>query len=223
VNSELPDDDRRGPPFFFSYHRAKAPSRAASGGRDYNRHAQRVFDDLSEDLTHLLPLPTGQDPGYMDVEMEFGQTWEPELLTALGTCQVFVALLNESYLHQSEWCAKEWHLFAQRTVATIPGQNAKGGHQTAILPILWAPISGTLPPAVSNVQHFTPTGVSDSCVSVYQQEGLLGMINLNHEAYRPTVWRIARQIQQMWYSYRVTPMLDLDPTMVPKSFIGGAA
>jgi hypothetical protein len=221
VDLDRSDPADSAPAFFLSYARPKAPPRKTTTATNYNRPEQKLFDDLTENLAQLLPLPAGQEPGYMDAHLEVGGRWKSELVQMVGTCQIFIALINDSYISTSQWCAMEWDLFSQRRVVPKAGGRRAMNHGTAILPILWAPVVGDMPKVVADVQMFTPAGVPERYERVYAENGVLGMIQMNDEAYGPTIWKLAMQIQTMWASYAVEPARDADIGALRTSF-GGA-
>jgi TIR domain len=183
--------DPRTPLFFLSYaHSLEAKGRAR------NRRFIKFFEDLSENVAELVARPAGSDPGYMDRSIPDGGRWTAELLTAIGTCQIFVALLSSPYF-SSEWCAWEWHAFAQRRARSrLPGTS----HQTGIIPVIWAPIRDReIPTAVSAVQRFNPRGVPDTDVAArYRDEGVVGLLQLKDiVAYQAVVWRLAQRIAEV--------------------------
>lgn len=196
--------DPQTPLFFLSY------ARSRSSGRHGPRHGPneaviRFFEDLSEDVAQLISRPPGSDPGFMDRSMRGGVKWTDELLTAVGTSQVLVALLSDPFIN-STWCGMEWHAFSQRPVRPRPG--AKRDHQTGIIPVLWAPYpDDRTPKAVSEVQRFSPSGLPDPSISArYEMEGVLGLIRTGPESsYRALVWRLALRIADFLESHRVEP------------------
>src|SRR5215472_7793444 len=122
--------DPKAPLFFLSYARSAA-AEAQMIPRERNRFFFRFFDDLSENVAELVSRPPGSDPGYMDRSISGGVHWRSELLEAIGTCQVFVALLSVRYFG-SHWCSREWYAFSQRTVLNRAG--ARASHQALIVP-----------------------------------------------------------------------------------------
>jgi TIR domain len=198
--------DLTAPLFFFSYsHAAEGqPDRRA---KDRDEQAVSFFEDLSEDVAELVSLPTGIDPGYMDRSIEGGAHWTPDLLEAIGTCQVFVALFSVRYF-KSKWCAMEWHAFSQRKIAGPPSPRAS--HQTTILPVIWA---GPIPPKrfpkkVNQVQRFSPRALPDPSIAIrYEQEGILGLLRTDPAAYRAVVWKLAQNIAWLHENYRVEPLV----------------
>lgn len=185
--------DSADPLFFLSY--AHSPN---------SRPVAKFFDDLSETIADLVDLRAGADPGFMDRSIQSGGRWTGALLRAVGTCQVFVALLSAPYL-TSQWCSMEWYAFAQRKIVIKPGGS---DDQTAIIPVIWAPwpTGMTVPGAVGAVQQFTPDGLPDPKIAkLYRSEGVLGLTKVAKDAYEPVVWRLARQVVNIAYNHEVEP------------------
>ena len=86
-----------GPAFFLSYARAGGRSGLTNRSAEVNQPVNKLFLDLLARLPHMVPVPPGQDLGFMDYNMEPGVRWEPELLRNLSSCRVFVALISEPY------------------------------------------------------------------------------------------------------------------------------
>jgi hypothetical protein len=197
----------RAPLFFLSYARAGRPS----------GQVVEFFNDLSEDVAELVGRPAGSDPGFMDRSMRTGVRWLGELLQAVGSCQVFVALLSDPYV-TSEWCRIEWHAFSRRTVLAISGDDVT--HRTGVIPVIWTPMpERRLPPVVSAVQRFEPRGLAGEDIGrQYQEEGVYGFKRLNQEdMYRCAVYRLAQAIAEFHFAYKVEPLV-FKPTDLDNSF-----
>jgi hypothetical protein len=187
-----------GPLFFLSYARASPrPSREA------NRHAIRFFDDLSENVSSLVSLPTGEEPGFIDQSIQPGIRWTPELLHSLGTCQVFIALVGEPYL-TSHWCGMEWYGFAQRPVRRLGA--AASAKQTAILPVIWVPYpDDQTPKVVAEVERFSPPPLpAIDLATKYKRDGILGLM-LRRGPYPGVVWELAKAIADLHRNHWVEP------------------
>jgi hypothetical protein len=192
----LGDEDPRAPLFFLSY---------AHSTQGQQSRFIRFFEDLSENVAELVSRSAGSDPGYMDRSMGGGNRWAPELLEAIGTCQVFVALLSAPYF-KSTWCSMEWFAFSQRRVIRYSGDGTE--HQTAVVPVVWAaPLPhGQAPAVVLDVQLFSPSGLPNADIAgQYQAEGVVGLLQTQVELYQAVVWRLAQRIASIYYSYRVEP------------------
>jgi hypothetical protein len=206
VTEAFEEDDPAAPVFFVSYWRPKPPLHGVGPARAANRFVTRFFDDLTADVNDLIGPVPGRDPGFLDVAGDGGERWERRLLRAAGTCQVFICLLSAPYLFHSPWCAREWDLFTRRRV-TARGDGADPD-LTAVVPVLWTPISTAVPRAVADVNVFVPTGLPRAeFAAAYLAEGLLGLLKTDQEAvYQATVWKLARHIVRIRQDYRVEPL-----------------
>jgi hypothetical protein len=199
--------DLRTPLFFLSYAHAVEGYQANGPRQEPNRRVVTFFDDLSENVAELVSRPAGLDPGYMDRSMHGGVRWTSELLRAIGTCQIFVALLSAPYF-DSVWCSKEWFAFSQRLVGRQSGDGPD--HQTAIIPVIWAPLpQDRIPAVVNSVQRFSPSGlVNAEIIAQYEENGVVGLLRMQQESsYQTVVWRLAQRIAKINYSHRVEPRL----------------
>lgn len=200
-----PGDAGHRTPFFLSYARAADGLHPAGPPHEPNMLVHQFFDDLSETVAQLITLQVGAAPGFIDRSMQGGERWAQELLRAVGTCQVFVALLSPSYL-KSKWCAMEWHAFSQRPVKML----AEGDpvEQECIIPVVWVPVPvETLPAAVHGIQLFSPKGRRNSDVALnYRREGVFGLLWMGWtDSYQEVVWRLAQEIAAIYYSHAVEP------------------
>jgi hypothetical protein len=195
-------------PFFLSYPRTDAKSGGRGGPRSSDQLVARFFGELSDEVAPLVHRSVGSDMGFMDVEgLPGGMNWHPELIRALGTCQVLVSLLSAPYL-MSEWCGREWHAFTLRRRTTVQGANASQ-YQGCIIPVLWAPIAGDVPPVVKDhVSVFVPqpTRRSPDLPHLYEQRGIFGLMRAREiGAVSEIVWQLAKLIQKIYYSQRLEP------------------
>jgi hypothetical protein len=198
---QVPDEfQRRGEPlFFFSYAHAGQPS----------PFVVDFFNDLSVDVAELVGMPTGSDPGWMDRSMAGGESWTGELLYAVGTCQVFVALLSGPYV-ASPWCGKEWYAFSRRKVISRTGDHAT--FQTGMIPVSWTtpmPDEHRMPASVTRVQRFSPRERhGEDMRGAYEADGVYGLLRQRLETeYRWVVWRLAQSIAEFHFAYQVEPLV----------------
>jgi TIR domain len=195
-----PDEFQRraAPLFFFSYAHAGQPSPLVVN----------FFNDLSVDVAELVGMSTGSDPGFMDQSMVGGARWTGELLNAVGTCQVFIALLSGPYV-ASPWCGREWFAFSRRKVISRSGDDAT--FQTGMIPVIWTtpmPDEQRLPLAVTQVQRFSPRELQGEDVRAYEANGVYGLLRQDLVAqYRWVVWRLAQSIADFHFAYRVEPLV----------------
>jgi len=199
-------------PFFLSYPRAEARGSGLGGTRSPNQLVRQFYEDLCEDVAQLVDRPYGSDIGFMDIEgLPGGMNWHTELIRALGTCQVLVALLSVPYL-KSDWCGREWHAFALRNKV----QEANiSPNQGCIIPVRWAPIAVEIPPVVKDrVSIFRPkpTRRNPQLPQRYESEGLYGLLQTGEDdAVSEIVWHLAQLIQRIYYSQRLeTREFELD-------------
>jgi TIR domain len=199
------------PVFFLSY--AHPGQSRRQGAREANSLVLDFFDELSDNVGLLVGRPSGADTGYMDGSIPAGGRWTKELLTAVGTCQAFVALLSVPYV-DSPWCSKEWGAFAQRNVIRRSATDSE--HPTGIFPVVWAPLStDQMPAQVRDVQRFSPTGLPDSDIrGQYETNGVFGLSKIRgQEAFKAIVWtlalRIAEFLSHHWVEHRTLAKEDL--------------
>ncbi len=193
----------RGTPFFLSYARAGGGLPAGWADDDPDQLVERLFASLSRDVAERLGLPVGTDAGYMDRSMRPGTLWTDELLQAVGSCQVLVALLSPRYL-TSEWCAMEWHAFAQRS-RRISGPRAPR-HLRCIIPVVWLPLfDGQVPQPVKDAQWFEPAAWPDPAAPrEYRDGGVFGLMRTQQEPlYRIAVWQLSKEIVQTYRSHNL--------------------
>jgi hypothetical protein len=188
--------DPRAPLFLLSY--------AHSPAAQTDRH--EFFDQLSLDVAELVSFPPGTEPGYIDRSIDPGTHWSADLREAVGTCQVFVAMLSARYF-QSEWCGKEWYAFSRRQIIGL--SHPKPKTQRMMLPVIWAgPIPSNLfPDAVGKVQRFSPDSLSSAMIAAYEREGILGLRKTDHSAYEAVIWKLAQHIARLHYACWVEPQV----------------
>lgn len=197
--------DSKAPLFFLSYARSRRERGGVGPTTEPSQQVIQFFDDLSVNVAELVSRRTGVDPGFIDRSITPGLRWSPELLEAVGKCQVFVVLLNAAYL-ECEWCAREWDAFSRREVTTWPDRSPS--RQAGIVPVIWAPLrEEAQPSAIRAIQRFSPTGlrIPDIAAS-YEKEGIFGLLQMGwHDHYTAIVWRLAQRIADIYYNHRVEP------------------
>ncbi|GAA0895903.1 TIR domain-containing protein [Virgisporangium aurantiacum] len=199
------NDDPRAPVFFLSYARQRQLHRPAAPPQPINQHVKRLYRDVSEHLGQLVGAFPGEDPGFMDITMEAGDLWRPQLLEKASTCQVLICLISTPYLIRSEWCAMEWDLFTRRRV--LSRDDGKPANAKAIIPILWAPYTVDVPAEIDEVNRFVPTDLcTPENVDLYQSQGLFGLMAAGDDAYRPIVWSLAMTVFRIHQRYWVEPL-----------------
>lgn len=192
-------------PIFFVSH-ATAHGRP-DGTKEPNAVFTTFVHDLDEDLNYMMPRRAGANPGFIDRSLRPGSNWEREILTAIGTCQVLVALVSEPFC-ESDWCGKEWDAFTRRrTWRRKDGVEMEDPQ--CVLPVLWVPdLEEGYPRTVMKHQRFRPRPTTKVALDqMYLVEGIYGMYRTEYDAYRSTVWRIAQEIQQLVTRYWVEPLV----------------
>ncbi|NUR62940.1 MAG: hypothetical protein HOV87_30445 [Catenulispora sp.] len=175
--------------FFLSY--AHTP-RVFQDGPDLNYWVREFFRDLCNELVSCDPRwhrPDGQGlPGFMDEEIREGRLWRRRLVTELATCRVFIPLYCGPFF-ASENCGKEWAIFRARQMAHMA---QTGQPNEAILPVIWKPVRGELPPFATAPQ-MERLGAADA----YFERGLYELIRLDRDrAYTSVVLRLAERLDE---------------------------
>lgn len=208
------DSDPTAPLFFLSYAHSSASSSQA------NSFVLKFFKHLSEDVAELAGRTASADPGFMDLSsMPGGTRWTPELLHAVGTCQVFVTLLSPWYL-SSKWCGMEWDAFSRRQVRSREGTPS---NETCIVPVVWAPYREELAsPQILAIQRFSLGDPQDADVRQrYEHEGVLGLMKMGRwGSYQTVVWRLAYRIAGIAYNHRVEANVFTQPEELNNLFEG---
>jgi TIR domain len=197
------DDDDYGSPFFLSYAHVTGGPAGTGEGLDPNGLAGRFFRDLADNVALLIPRRADVPAGFMDQRIRGGVRWTDELLHAVGTCQVLVALLSASYM-RSEWCRMEWHAFSLREVSRIPGADASP-RQGCIVPVIWAPLHSEPPEHVRLTQTFSPDPEPDPRADGhYKRNGVIGLMKVRrlNDYYEIVAWQLALHIADILYSQR---------------------
>jgi hypothetical protein len=137
----------------------------------------------------------------MDLEVRGGMGWTDELLEAVGTCQVLIALLSPRFL-ASEWCGKEWSAFSQRQVRAL--EASQGPERGCIVPVLWTPPVPDLSrfgPA-SEIQVFSPDSTPDPALpDRYRNNGIYGLLRTGQvDSYQIIVWQLALFIAKLYHN-----------------------
>jgi FxsC-like protein len=180
--------------FFLSYAR----------GDDWDS-VKQFFNDLSAEVRSYAGLPTTQVVGFLDVEMQVGEDWARTLVSALGTCRSFVALISPRYL-TSEPCGREWTIFADRL--SILEMDDPVIDAPPLIPLLWLP-PRRLPSAIEERQY-----LNHQLPEAYGRHGLRQIIRLQRykDDYLEMIVRLAQQIV---LAYDSEPPLPKHPNTVP--------
>lgn len=189
-----------GTPFYVSYAHAGDSSPNSGSTPNSDRKVEQFYRDLINDLGQLIYLGPGADLGFMDTKLQGGQSWTPELLHLLGTCQILIPLLSARYV-ASEWCGMEWHAFHCRK----PQRSERAGlpaFQRNIIPVRWAPVDFELPDLIKDEQIFSPSSNPDPDLpQQYKDNGVYGLLQMGKkESYRIIVWQLSMHINNVYRS-----------------------
>lgn len=207
-------------PVFFTSHATAYGSRIVHPTADPNGPFATFFRHLSEDVSQLVAGgPAGSDPGFLDRGMQAGVDWEHEILTAVGGCQVFIALLSAQFA-RSDYCGREFDAFTRRQTWLRAKERRMPGPQ-CVLPVIWAP-NTRVPRAVSRFQIFRPEPFGNRHLATdYEREGIYGLFRAEGPEgpiYRGAVWRLAQQIQRLVDTYWVEPWITRSSTSLNNVF-----
>jgi hypothetical protein len=204
VGHVVPGGLGHGTPFFLSYSRAAEGTSKPGAEFDPDQLVERFFRDLSVNVKELLGPRVGAEPGFMDRNMRGGTQWNEELLRALGTCQILVALLSPGYLG-SEWCGMEWDAFAKREVRR--SSEIASPHQGCIIPVIWVPVGPEtgLPPPIRTGMLFAPESKPEpDVVSQYRENGIFGLLRMRQDiSYQIVAWQLAMHIARVYRGQQV--------------------
>ncbi|MDQ7904337.1 TIR-like protein FxsC [Phytohabitans sp. ZYX-F-186] len=111
------------PYFFLSY---------ARGGDD--AYVRKFFEELCKEVRMRSGEPAGFEIGFLDTrDIGLGAPWTEELTSALQRSRTFVALCSPLYFN-SEYCGKEWAVFAERVRYT---STQSGSRPPLMFPLVW--------------------------------------------------------------------------------------
>lgn len=163
--------------FFFSYTRV-----------DNDAYLKQFFEELCAEIRVKRGLPKSADVAFFDQQdLELGVQWDDQLVEALQTARVFVAVGSPGYF-RSPYCGKEWSLFRERCRVANPAAPPP-----LIKPVVWVPFRiDTLPAEVRAGQL-----LMGDPQAVHNQRGLrymLKQIAEHRAAYVDLIDRLADQI-----------------------------
>ncbi len=170
--------------FFFSYARAD----------DSDGRLKKFFRALSKEVRDQTGLSPKEVIGFRDTEnIQTGDDWSEELKEALQTSRVFICLVSPTYINR-DYCGKELQVFLNR----LERYQAPGDHLAkkprVILPVLWIPIKGEIPKALSRLQLH-----DDDLPPEYKAEGLRYLMRLKtkESAYQEFLIRFAEKVVEV--------------------------
>lgn len=177
--------------FFLSYANA-----------DADGYVTMFFTDLAREVQQLTGAGTAET-GFRDqTSLRTGSVWPQELMEALNTARAFVPLYSPNYF-ASEFCGREWTLFAAR-VERYRRQN-NGDVPPTVLPVQWVP-APYLPEVAQQIQYG-----HEALGAVYAKEGLFYLLRLKRyrDDYLEVLHRLAQRLVEVTERYPMPP-LDAD-------------
>jgi hypothetical protein len=92
-------------------------------------------DDLLRELNEAI---TDEDVEIYLAEktLEIGTRWKSDIERNLNICDFFLPICTERYF-TSDWCAREWGLFRQRLLSSVPDEMPLPDR---LIPIWWRPL-----------------------------------------------------------------------------------
>jgi FxsC-like protein len=168
------------PLFFFSY------ARDDSANSD---KVKKFFDELLQEVRKRGGF--GADAGFIHAtDIKTGDPWPESLAQALRLAKVFVCLTTPTYV-QKEFCGKELQAFLERWQSYRATLQNPLAHPSALLPVVWIPLRGTIPEPLASYQLH-----DNSLPEEYRQEGLEYLMRLNtkRDQYEEFLIRFADKI-----------------------------
>ncbi|MEV0428560.1 TIR-like protein FxsC [Micromonospora sp. NPDC050495] len=190
--------------FFLSF----AESTEREDGR-----VRTFFRDLCDEVRAVGGI-RGSDPapvGFLShASLRSGVDWSEQILAALGTCRVFVALCSPAYF-ASDSCGREWRAFADRLAAYR--RSTKRSAPT-LLPVPWRPTP--IPAQLGTIQY-----VDREWPAAVLADGLAHVMRLKrgHDDYHEFVGVLAGQIVRTARDHPIPPArLGPDFARLPYDF-----
>jgi len=216
VQLEPPSEDER-ERVLLQYTR-KRPARLRRKATEYlfylsyaRGNSDRLLDKLFFDLSDEVRLRTGTAAvGFVDkARIEVGDLWEETIRSALENSRVLVALISPSYV-SSEYCGKEFQAFRLR--------EADPSRTPNILPLVWIPLRGEWPSALSSIQMDNYGDTS----RLYSEEGLRYLMGQKRyqDEYRALLSKLAGQLADLAENARSSLGKPLPPLSQVESAFG---
>lgn len=187
------------PYFFISY---------AHLGND-DELVQRFYRDLSQDVL-VYSGADGPDVGFCDSKLQIGELWSPALVTALRSCQVFVALCGPTYFQRAS-CGKEWTIFTRR-LASLEQHDRSAA--ASLIPLRWVSMEM---PEIAKPYQYRDADLGKE----YERRGLRPLIHLdrNRDDYKEFVAALANRIVNLAHRSQIPPYPDQpDFDAIPAAF-----
>jgi FxsC-like protein len=175
--------------FFFSY---------ASENRD--KALEAFFEDLCLSVAPYTRW-AAKDPRISIRDRDnlpLMTDWQPEILEALQTSSVLVCATSLAYL-KKRFCGQKCWLFEQRRRKNGASRNVPAN----ILPVIWAPVRGGLPPFFGSIQWR-----QGAIPAAYEDKGLFYLKKRDPAEYDQCVAEFAVAISSAYDSYPSMPILS---------------
>lgn len=188
--------------FFFSYAR-----------NDKSPYLEDFFEKLREEVMHKTAVKAFNEACFRDTDnIDIGERWTEELLSALQTSRVLVCMYSQSFFN-SEYCGKEVSAFLSR----ISKYNeTKVTTLDVILPVLWeTPSTFSIPPSLAEIKYSHKVDNE-----IYTTKGLLTLSKLNRhkDDYLEFIEQLALKIQYLSQSADLPSVRIDDIKSIPNAF-----
>jgi FxsC-like protein len=172
---------------------------------DRDPYLSRFLDDIRSSLRSLPDAEVFVDP-----EITPGAEWTPYSLEAARTSQAMLSVCSPRYFNSSR-CGREFAIFQRRIQASSHGAASVA----AIFPMIWEPVRGGMPDAISRIQYSSANFPKE-----YLAEGLryLAKLRTYRPAYQQTVQEIGRWIEKALHDSLLVPEEESSPEHLMNAF-----
>jgi hypothetical protein len=211
-----------GPILFFSYARADregaGTSRLNALDRGQGNAIDAFYQHLCDQVAALTALPA-DEVGFFDKKnLELGTPWPRELMGALRSASVMIALFSPTYFSRAA-CGREFEIFRRRHRVLQESLGRATSHR--VLPVLWVrpdvtyqSIPGCCRDYVRDIQHTAPD-MPDS----YNQYGLMRMYELGLTTETNIICHsIADRVLALLKEEALPPLNDVDFNTMESAF-----
>ena len=181
---------------------------------------REFFHDLSWAVNRRASADRGLAPGFIDLQVPYGQEWKNTLVRMLGEAEVFVPLYSPAYLSRS-WPGREWASFAQRIESAGIADPLE-----RFAPVLWVPLQvGAEPRGLTAALDLVPVDAPDDAASAYRENGLLAMRRLQpyRKWYHLITDELAARIVRVAEDDYIGPSAVPDIETIESAFAAGTA
>ena len=141
-------------------------------GTFLSAYQEKFFDDLVTEIGNLTAMSI-DEIGFLDKDIETGNSWSERLAQALRMSRVFIYLHAPLYFTRP-WCGKEWHVFRSRVDAYVKDLGPGAARPPLMIPVLWTPPTGELPTVAADIQY-----KHRDFGEVYVKEGVFNLMRLS--------------------------------------------